>query len=362
MRWLTENDIEHIAVGAAVLGTGGGGDPFIGKMMALGAIDKHGPVKVINIDELKDDDFVLPVSGMGAPSVLVEKIPSFEQLVNPLKAYEEAIGKKVTVIMPIEVGGVNSLIPVAVAAMTGLPILDGDAMGRAFPEAQMVSFHLDGLKPELVTMADEQGNHVTIRPVNGLWSEKLSRQVTVAMGGSTIVSDYGVDGKQAKKSVIPNTLTLAQKIGELLEKRTEAVHPIEKMLQLLKGRLLFKGKAQLIKRGIQGGFTRGKAHFTGMDDDEHSECILYFQNEHLIAKRDGRPIALTPDLIAVLDEETGMPITTEGLRYGARVIIVAFPAHEKWRTPIGIETAGPRYFKYDVDYVPLEQLHEEELS
>ena len=57
MRWLTENDIEHIAVGAAVLGTGGGGDPFIGKMMALGAIDKHGPVKVINIDELKDDDF-----------------------------------------------------------------------------------------------------------------------------------------------------------------------------------------------------------------------------------------------------------------------------------------------------------------
>lgn len=74
--------------------------------------------------------------------------------------------------MPIEIGGVNSLIPVAVAAMKGIPILDGDAMGRAFPEAQMVTFHLDGLKPELVTLGDEKSNVVSIKPADGIWSEK----------------------------------------------------------------------------------------------------------------------------------------------------------------------------------------------
>ncbi len=132
MRWLHEKDIENIAIGATVLGTGGGGDPYIGKMMALSAIKKFGPVQVVSVDELNENDWVLPASGMGSPSVLVEKIPSFEQLSAPLQAYEKACGKKTDVVMPIEVGGVNSLIPVAVAAMNRIPILDGDAMGRAF--------------------------------------------------------------------------------------------------------------------------------------------------------------------------------------------------------------------------------------
>ncbi len=38
MRYLDEQAIENIAIGAAFLGTGGGGDPYIGKMMALTAI------------------------------------------------------------------------------------------------------------------------------------------------------------------------------------------------------------------------------------------------------------------------------------------------------------------------------------
>ncbi|GIN73123.1 hypothetical protein J14TS2_35980 [Bacillus sp. J14TS2] len=360
MRWLHEKDIENIAIGATVLGTGGGGDPYIGKMMALSAIKKFGPVQVISIDELNEDDWVLPASGMGSPSVLVEKIPSFEQLSAPLQAYEKAAGKKTDVVMPIEVGGVNSLIPVAVAAMNGIPILDGDAMGRAFPEAQMVTFHLDGLKPKIVTIGDEQGNTVTIEPVDGFWSEKLARNITISMGGSSIVCDYGITGEQAQKSVIPGTLTLAQEIGALLsENRTAKIHPIEQMLKLLKGYRLFKGKATHIKRGIQGGFTRGEAQFDGTDDFDQQACTLHFQNEHLLAEINGKPIAMTPDLIAVLDEETGMPITTEGLKYGARVVIVAFPAHDKWRSKMGIDTAGPHYFQYPYDYRPLESLVKE---
>jgi len=357
MNWLQEEDIENIATGAAVLGTGGGGDPYIGKLMAINAIRKYGPVKVVTVNELNDGDFILPASGMGSPSVLVEKIPSFEQLKAPITAFEKASNKKVDVVMPIEIGGVNSLIPVAVAAMNNIPILDGDAMGRAFPESQMVTFHLDGINPGLVTIGDEQGNIVTINPIDGMWSEKISRQITISMGGSSIMCDYGISGEQAKKSVIPGTLSLSQQIGSILNnQRTAAIHPITQMLDLLGGYKLFKGKAVRIERKIQGGFTRGQATFEGTDNDEDQTCQLFFQNEHLLAEINEKPMAITPDLIAVLDEETGMPITTEGLNYGARVIIVAFPANEKWRTEKGIETAGPGYFQYDYDYIPLETL------
>lgn len=66
MRYLDEQAIENIAIGAAFLGTGGGGDPYIGKMMALTAIKKHGPIKLLSPEEIADDDYFIPAAMMGA--------------------------------------------------------------------------------------------------------------------------------------------------------------------------------------------------------------------------------------------------------------------------------------------------------
>jgi len=54
MRLLTEKNIEDIALGAAVLGTGGGGDPYIGMVMARQAIRDYGPVELYGLDERSD--------------------------------------------------------------------------------------------------------------------------------------------------------------------------------------------------------------------------------------------------------------------------------------------------------------------
>ena len=47
--------------------------------------------------------------------------------------------------MPMEAGGVNSMLPIAAAARLGLPMVDCDGMGRAFPELQMVTFTIGGV-------------------------------------------------------------------------------------------------------------------------------------------------------------------------------------------------------------------------
>lgn len=359
MRYLGIEEVENIAIGAAVLGTGGGGDPYIGKMMTIEAIKKYGEVRLITVDEINDDDLIIPLSSIGAPTVAVEKIPAEIELTAPLDLIEKELGKKATAIMPIEIGGINSLIPVATAAIRGIPILDADAMGRAFPESQMVTFHLDGLKPAPVTMADEKGNTALLRPINGEWSERLARAITIQMGGSATMCDYALSGKDIKRSAIPSTLTLAEDIGKMIRSSTaKGSATIKAMLDKLNGFELFQGKAVDIKRKIDGGFTKGEAQFEGINRYQQKSFKLFFQNEHLLAIDEAtkEPLAITPDLIAVLDAETGVPITTEGLRYGARVIVVAFPSHEKWRTEKGIETAGPKYFGYQYDYIPVEQL------
>ena len=60
-------DLDDIAVGGAILGTGGGGDPYIGKLMAQEAIRRHGKVRLVDIDGFDDDALIAPVCMMGAP-------------------------------------------------------------------------------------------------------------------------------------------------------------------------------------------------------------------------------------------------------------------------------------------------------
>ena len=74
MRKLGIPEIEDIARGAALLGAGGGGDPYLGKLVAIGAINECGPVTLLDPKEVPDDALVVPFAMMGAPTVLCEKI------------------------------------------------------------------------------------------------------------------------------------------------------------------------------------------------------------------------------------------------------------------------------------------------
>lgn len=354
---ITEADIDDIAIGAAVLGTGGGGDPHVGSLHAKRAIRAHGDVRVLQVPELDDEGLVVPVGMIGAPSVSIEKIAGANELGRALDLLEQGTGRRVAAIMPIEIGGGNSLIPIAAAAERGLPIVDGDAMGRAFPEAQMVTFHLAGYGPGATVLVDPQGNAVLSYPVDGAWSERLARVLTFEMGGSATMIDYAYPGRVTRECAIPGTLTMAREIGRILRSsKVRDDERIDAMLTRLGGYRLFDGKVSAIERAVEGGFTRGRAALDGTGTDRGHTFELAFQNEMLLATRDGEVAAVTPDLIAVLDQATGHPITTETVRYGARVTIVAFPCHPQWRTQRGLDTAGPAYFDYDVPFTPVEEL------
>ena len=75
MPWnLTHADIERIAIGAGILGTGGGGNPYRGMLQAKIQLDEGRTLQVVRFDELPDDALIAPLGGMGAPTVGLEKI------------------------------------------------------------------------------------------------------------------------------------------------------------------------------------------------------------------------------------------------------------------------------------------------
>src|SRR5699024_9550718 len=126
-------------------------------------------------------------------------------------------------------------------------------------------------------------------------------------------------------------------IGRLLgSAEVRGAERLQRLLSQLNGHLLFEGKITDLDRRFGGGFTRGEVHLEGLGRHTGQSLVVRFQNEFLIAHRNGRLCAVTPDLIAMLDQVTSEPITTERLCYGARVNVIAMPCDPRWRTPRGV--------------------------
>lgn len=355
---ITLNDMADIALGGAFLGTGGGGDPYIGKLMAEQAIRATGPVPVLDVEALDDDALIVPVAMMGAPTVMLEKLPRGDEANAALRSLEAILGRKADAIFCIEAGGLNSTIPIAVAATAGLPIVDGDGMGRAFPELQMVSMTMFGIHACPMAMADEKGNAIALNTVDNLSTEKFARVITVEMGGAGMIALYPMTGKQAKEAILRGSLSLIASIGRIIRSEQAANrNPADRLATDLNGIRLFEGRVTDVDRRTEGGFARGRATFEGLEAYQGQTFTLQFQNEFLMAEDARGPRAMTPDLICLLDLETGQPITTEQMAYGFRVIIFGLPCDPKWRSDHGLDLVGPRYFGYELDYQPIEEMN-----
>lgn len=341
-------DVADIATGAAILGSGGGGDPYIGRLIAQQAIRDHGPVTLVGLDELPDDALIIPVAMMGAPTVLVEKIPSASQLADAVDAIAGYLGRPPAFVGCDEIGGVNATIPIAAAAQLSVPLVDGDTMGRAFPELQMALPGLIGVSASPMSIVDERGNRGIIETLDNHWTERLARQLTIEMGSSAAISTYVLTGAQARQGYVPRTLTLAGELGAALRRAQEAhADPVTAVVSAIGGRRLADGKLTDVERRTHTGFARGTATVETSD----GTAVISFQNENLMARIGDEVAATTPDLIIILERDTGEPVTTEALRYGQRVSVIAAPADERWHSEGGIGLAGPRYFGYDIDPV-----------
>jgi uncharacterized protein len=348
------DDLAPLARGCAVLGTGGGGEVTTSTLIARQAIAEHGAVELVTLDDLPPDAVLMPVGGIGAPSVSIEKIGSGTEVFALRAAVERATGRPVAALMASEIGGGNGVLPVAWAAVCGLPLLDADSMGRAFPQVDMVSQNVAGIPPELIVIADERDNVVTVRAVDGAWAELISRAVTDVFGGSAAMADYVMPVSRVRGAVIEGSVSRAIAIGLAVAR---AQDPVAGLLDAVGGIRLVEGKVVDVQRRTAGGFVRGSVLVEGVGPDAGRSVLVDIQNENLVAREDGRVLASVPDLITVVDQQTADAVATELLGYGRRVVVVAFGCDPIWRTARGLQVAGPRAFGYDLDYVPVEVLH-----
>jgi DUF917 family protein len=352
---IDEDALESISIGAGILGTGGGGNSYIGMLRARELVRANGPVSVLGLDELPDDSRVICVGGMGAPTVGIEKVRGTESY-RAVRAIEKHTGERATSLISGEIGGSNSLEPVIPASLARLPVVDGDGMGRAFPELQMTTFFIYGIAPTPTAVCDEKGNTAIVEDaVSPTWVERMARAVTIVMGCAPVFAFAPMSAADVRRTAIHGTLSLAKSLGEAVRRaQRDKANPIEAILGTVPGRVLFQGKIVDVERRTTEGFARGRVTIDGMDDDAGAQLVVDFQNENLVAHRDGDVIVTVPDLICIVDAERGEPITTELLRYGFRISVLGFPAPPLLKTPEALAVVGPQAFGYEAAYEPLE--------
>jgi DUF917 family protein len=347
------DEIEALAIGAWILGTGGGGSPYYG-LLNMRKLYRAGTlVQLMDPLDLADDDLVAVVSNMGAPLVGQERLTDPATIARAVRMMEEYLGRRFRAVMSLEIGGGNAIQPFMAASLLDLPVVDGDCMGRAFPEAQMTSFAIHDLRPWPLTLADVRDNGVIVaRAATWKWMERLSRTACVAVGSIAGTCKAPRTGKEIKECAILGTTTKAIRLGQVvLAARRAHRDPIEAVLAAEGGKLLFSGKVQDVARRTTEGFLRGRAILEGLDDCKGHRFELAFQNEFAVGWLDGDPAVTTPDLICVMDTVSGEAVGTEVLRYGQRVKVIALPAPPVLLTPKGLEHVGPRAFGYDLEFV-----------
>ncbi len=361
---LNIHELPDIALGAAFLGAGGGGDPKAMVLQATHAMESGHPVHLLDVADLPDDALVAPCGWVGAPTVCEEKIPNGDESIRGIRKLEEITGLSVAAVFPMEIGGGNGIAPIITAAKLGLPVVDCDGMGRAFPESQMVTFNIYGQSACPAVVTDACGNTIVLETVTNLEEERLVRGICVMMGATCHAIDYPSTGYMVKQHAVRRTLSVALGIGRSIrEARAAGTDPFEALYGYLRSTsgyshagTIFDGKIIDLDRNTEGGFSVGQVTIEAFSDSA-DRLVIKFQNENLIARRGDRILGMVPDILSILDRETAEAITTERLRYGQRVRVVGAAVPEILRTPAAMRLVGPQVFGMEQSYVPVEELN-----
>ncbi len=256
---LTLEALDALAIGAWILGTGGGGDPYFSLLEAREQLAAGKRARVIDPLSLADDALVACVGQMGAPLVKQERLVDGPVIASTITMMEEYLGRKFEAVMLWEIGGNNGFQAILSGMLLDLPIVDCDAMGRAFPQADMTTFSICELTPYPWTMVDIRRNRIIFAEAEDWsWMERMTRRACTVLGSSAATCKAPRTGAEVKSSTCLHTLTQALRIGRtVVAARRAHEDAVAAVVQSEGGLVLFRGKIVDVMRRTTEGWLQG---------------------------------------------------------------------------------------------------------
>ena len=363
-------DAEDLILGCLFLGTGGGGKAERGLRVIRAAFEEGLDLRWVDVDEIPDDALTVQPYNMGSVApVTQETLDEIERaglkevipltsLVEAVKELGQYLGKPIGCIVPAEPGAANLPEPLVVGARLGIQVVDGDYAGRCIPEEMQTTPFLYGYHSYPFSAVDRWGN-ITIckHTQNPLMLERIGKFLAVAAYGNTSMASTALSGKEMKKILVRGTVTTSLEIGRAIRQaRQEGRDPIDAALKVVGGWRLFEGEVSKKDWEDRDGYMFGTVVIGGTGRYDGHTLKVWFKNENHVSWLDGKAYVCSPDLLTLAYED-GSGTSNTSIAEGENVVAVGIKGVEAFRSEFGLNHAsGPRYFGFDVDYVPVEEL------
>lgn len=363
--------IEDFVRGVTFYGTGGGGSYQRGIDLLMDQLAKGHSVGWVEPDRLADDAYSCCPFLMGSlagPDEATKRdmkatydldaphVDETARMVRAVRGLEEKMGKKVSALIPIELGGANAAACISAAAELGIFVLDGDYTGRAIPEIQQTTpfIYEQNLTP--VVACDGWGDIATIESaVNWRMVERIGKQLAVAGFSYSAQAGFFANGADTKKALIHGTMSDCYAVGKALREAVEAgLDPADTIAAKVGGWVICKGTVTGKHVEDKDDYYWATHEITGKGAYAGTDLKVWLKNENHMCWKNGEVFVTSPDMIQIIDSKTGQPYTNNVIEVGMEVSVIAMKARDIFRTPRGLLALSPRAFNFDMDYVPVE--------
>jgi len=363
MKQLSRQNLEDILIGATILGTGGGGEMSLGLEMIDDALAQGKSFNMVSLDEAPEDALVCTPYMLGAISPLpaeeekkYERLPRISEpaILAAFKRFEDYLGRKFYGTISCELGGSNTATAFYAAAMADAYIIDADPAGRAVPEITHSTYYINGLPAAPIVTANAFGETVICENVmDDERAEHIVRALSVVSRNDIAAIDHALEVREIRHAVIPGAISMAMRMGEVWRKAKDVGSDVPDAIATEgQGAVVFRGTVDENNWKTENGFTIGDIAIEGIEENSGDTYRIWLKNENMIGRLNGQVHATIPDLICLIDTETGYAVTNPNYYQGQKVAVVVLPAPAPFLTPKGLSAFGPAYLGLKQEYRP----------
>ncbi|KPH20745.1 hypothetical protein AN948_05105 [Rhodococcus sp. ADH] len=340
---LRREDLEAVAVGAGLLGSGGGGDCYWFQRMADHAFEGIESLQIVEVADLPDNACVVSVGMVGSLTALNEKPPSGAELTLAAKRLLRDVRSDRSIFVAgFECAGTNAFSALITGATSSIPVVDADAMGRGLSWLDQTTYDSAGVSICPFVLTDPSGHTVLYENFRGRDAERFIRDSAVLMGGWCACAGYLADRNQVARFAVIGTLSRAHELGRstLRGGRITPEHPL---VAEHRGRVIGSGRVsevvwRVISEGGIGSIVIRSTH------PQVSVLRVEARNEFLLVLDAGVIVARTPEIICLLRTRDGYPLLAESISVGEEVEILVLPPPHRWTDPKFSKSVEPSAF------------------
>jgi DUF917 family protein len=189
-------------------------------------------------------------------------------------------------------------------------------------------------------------------------AERLGKFIASASFGSVGCAGIVLTGRDVMEIAVPGTLSECLVIGRTIrEAGEEGLDPVQAVVDGLdQAWVLFRGTIVGREWEDRDGYMWGEHEIEGTDAFSGQHLRLWFKNENHMSWLNGEPYVASPDLLEVVDPQTGEPLSNTYMEKGQTVAVIGVRRRPQFDNEKGVEVLGPRHWGFDVDFRPIERL------